>query len=174
MVKRNRPSQPHSRNVAALILFGRSAVVTLSIISGALGFYAGIQASSADYDPHAFALGAAALFAAACVVIAGLLMQRRSAKAARHELEMRIEELSDRNWELREAEVRARGIAPHVRTVTDSVLGEPVMVLEIVSRHASLLVVGSRGLSRLGSLLHGSTAAHLAAHARRPFDRRRP
>ena len=110
MVKRNRPSQPHSRNVAALILFGRSAVVTLSIISGALGFYAGIQASSADYDPHAFALGAAALFAAACVVIAGLLMQRRSAKAARHELEMRIEELSDRNWELREAEVRARGL----------------------------------------------------------------
>ncbi|WP_142149179.1 universal stress protein [Streptomyces sp. SLBN-31] len=70
---------------------------------------------------------------------------------------------------LTEAEQRARRIAPHVRTVTDSVLGEPVMVLEIVSRHASLLVVGNRGLSRLGSLLLGSTAAHLAAHARRPL-----
>ncbi|MFE7855517.1 universal stress protein [Streptomyces sp. NPDC057403] len=70
---------------------------------------------------------------------------------------------------LTEAEQRARRIAPHVRTVTDSVLGEPVMVLEIVSRHAPLLVVGSRGLSRLGSLLLGSTAAHLAAHARRPL-----
>ncbi len=110
MVKGNGPSQPNSRNVAALILFGRSTVVTLSVISGALGFYAGIQASRADYDPHAFALGAAALFATACVVIAGLLMQRRSAKAARRELEVRIEELSDRNWELREAEVRARGL----------------------------------------------------------------
>ncbi|MFD8307515.1 universal stress protein [Streptomyces sp. NPDC059690] len=70
---------------------------------------------------------------------------------------------------LSEAEQRARRIAPHLRTVTDSVLGEPVMVLEIVSRRASLLVVGSRGLSRLGSLLLGSTAAHLAAHARRPL-----
>ncbi|MBS0245939.1 MAG: response regulator [Proteobacteria bacterium] len=110
MFGRNRQSQPSSRNVAALILFGRSAVVTLSVISGALGFYAGIQASRADYDPHAFALGAATLFAAACFVIVWLLVQRRSAAATRRALEMRIEELSDRNWELREAEVRARGL----------------------------------------------------------------
>lgn len=110
MSERSRQPQPHSRNIAALILFGRSAVITLSVISGAFGFYAGIQASSSNYDPHAFALGAAALFAIACGVIAWLLMQRRAAMDARRGFEMRIEELSDRNWELREAEVRARGL----------------------------------------------------------------
>ncbi|MCW5692214.1 MAG: response regulator [Pseudolabrys sp.] len=110
MSDRSRQPQPHSRNVAALILFGRSAVITLSVISAAFGFLAGIQASRPDYDPHAFALGSAALFAVACGVIAWLLMQRRSAKAAHRQIEMRIEELSDRNWELREAEVRARGL----------------------------------------------------------------
>lgn len=104
------PSKPRSRNVAALILFGRSAVVTLSVVSGGLGFFAGIEASRSDYDPNAFALGASALFAMACVAVAWLLVQRRSAAAVRRTLEMRIEELSDRNWELREAEVRARGL----------------------------------------------------------------
>jgi len=76
-------------------------------------------------------------------------------------------DMSDRT--LAEAERRAHRMAPHVRVVTDSVVGEPVMVLEIESRTAPLLVVGSRGLSRFGSLLLGSTAAHLAAHARCPL-----
>ncbi|MBS0536307.1 MAG: response regulator [Proteobacteria bacterium] len=111
MFGNSRPSpKPNSRNVAALILFGRSAVITLSIISGALGFFAGIQASRHEYDPHAYALGAAALFAVACGVIVWLLVQRRAAAAVRRTLEIRIEELSDRNWELREAEVRARSL----------------------------------------------------------------
>ncbi|MGW7409973.1 universal stress protein [Streptomyces sp. NPDC054833] len=70
---------------------------------------------------------------------------------------------------LTEAERRARRAAPHVEVVSDVVPGEPVMVLEIESRTASLLVVGSRGLNRFGSLLLGSTAAHLAAHGRCPL-----
>ena len=103
-------AKPHSRNTAALILFGRSAVITLSVISGGIGFLAGIRLSSPGYDPHSYAIGTGALFAAACAIIAFLLYRRRVAKSRRRELENRIEELSDQLWEAREAEVRARGL----------------------------------------------------------------
>jgi PAS domain S-box-containing protein len=104
------PAPPHSRNTAALILFGRSAVITLSVVSGGLGFLAGIRLSSPDYDPHSYAIGTGALFAAACAVIAFLLYRRRIAKSRQRDLELSIEELSDQLWEAREAEVRARSL----------------------------------------------------------------
>lgn len=66
------------------------------------------------------------------------------------------------------AERRARDVAPHVDITRDVTVGEPLMVLEIASRTASLVVVGSRGLGAFGSLLLGSTSAHLAAHGRCP------
>ncbi|MFL5997596.1 MAG: universal stress protein [Streptomyces sp.] len=44
---------------------------------------------------------------------------------------------------------------------------EPLAVLEIKSRTASLSVVGSRGLRAFSSLLLGSTAVYLAVHASR-------
>ncbi|MFC4463630.1 universal stress protein [Streptomyces xiangluensis] len=67
-----------------------------------------------------------------------------------------------------EAEQRARRAAPHVETTREVTVGEPLMVLEIESRTASLVVVGSRGLGAFGSILLGSTAVHLAAHGRCP------
>ena len=99
-----------ARNKAALVLFGRAVVTTLSIVSGGLGFLAGVRMQSGTYDPHAYAIGAGALFAAACAVIAFMLMRRRVAKIKMRALEARVEELSDRNWELREAEERARSL----------------------------------------------------------------
>ncbi|WP_043734336.1 universal stress protein [Streptomyces zinciresistens] len=69
---------------------------------------------------------------------------------------------------LTRAEARARERAPDIAVTRDAVVGEPVTVLEIESRTASLAVVGSRGLSRFGALLLGSTAGHLAAHAACP------
>ena len=99
-----------SRNTASLVLFGRAVVITLSVISAWLGFLAGIRLQSGDYDPHAYAIGAGALFAGACAVIAFMLMRRRFVKLKMRVLEARIEELSDRNWELREAEERARSL----------------------------------------------------------------
>ena len=108
--KTRKAAKPHSRNTAALILFGRSAVITLSVISGGIGFLAGIRLSSPDYDPHSYAIGTGALFAAACAIIAFLLYRRRVATGRRRDLELRIEELSDQLWEAREAEVRARGL----------------------------------------------------------------
>ncbi|HEY5217329.1 MAG TPA: PAS domain S-box protein, partial [Pseudolabrys sp.] len=99
-----------ARNKAALVLFGRAVVTTLAVISGGLGFLAGIRVQSGTYDPHAYAMGAGALFAAACAVIAFMLMRGRAHAEKRSKLEARAEELSDRNWELREAEERARSL----------------------------------------------------------------
>ncbi|MFE6175560.1 universal stress protein [Streptomyces sp. NPDC056464] len=77
---------------------------------------------------------------------------------------------------LTKAERRAHDTGPGVEITREVVVGEPVTVLEIESRTASLAVVGSRGLSRFGALLLGSTAGHLAAHAACPVlvVRRRP
>jgi nucleotide-binding universal stress UspA family protein len=69
---------------------------------------------------------------------------------------------------LTKAERRAHDTAPGIEVMREIVVGEPVTVLEIESRTASLAVVGSRGLSRFGALLLGSTAGHLAAHAACP------
>ncbi|MGW2741875.1 universal stress protein [Streptomyces sp. NPDC001450] len=69
---------------------------------------------------------------------------------------------------LAKAERRAREVAPHLDIAREAAVGEPLMVLEIESRTASLVVVGSRGLGAFGSLLLGSTALHLAAHGRCP------
>ncbi|MFI2437170.1 universal stress protein [Streptomyces sp. NPDC018693] len=67
-----------------------------------------------------------------------------------------------------EAEQRAREAEPGLDISREVTVGEPLMVLEIESRTASLVVVGSRGLGAFGSLLLGSTAVHLAAHGRCP------
>ncbi|HEY5378243.1 MAG TPA: ATP-binding protein [Pseudolabrys sp.] len=101
---------PPSRNKAALVLFGRSVVITLSVVSGGIGFLTGISISSAQYNPQNYATGVGVLFAVACTTIAFMLTRRRKRRQELRELEIRIEELSDRNWELREAEERARSL----------------------------------------------------------------
>ena len=99
-----------ARNKAALILFGRAVVSTMAVISGWLGFLTGVRLQSSNYDPYAYGTGVGALFAAACAVIAWMLMRQRAHREKLHALEARVEELSDRNWELREAEERARSL----------------------------------------------------------------
>jgi len=99
-----------ARNTASLILFGRAVLVTWAVVSGGIGFITGIALQSGSYDPYSYATGVGALFAVACSAIAFLLMRRRVHAGKRRALEARIEELEDRNWELREAEVRARSL----------------------------------------------------------------
>lgn len=99
-----------SRNHRALLLFGRTVMTTLAVVSGGLGFLTGIRFHGDTYDPHAYATGAGALFAAACAVIAFMLMRRRAMRDKLRRAEARAEELADRNWELREAEERARSL----------------------------------------------------------------
>ncbi|MCG0062041.1 universal stress protein [Streptomyces tricolor] len=69
---------------------------------------------------------------------------------------------------LARAEQRAHAAAPHVEITRDVTVGEPLTVLEIESRTASLVVVGSRGRGAFASLLLGSTAVHLAGYSRCP------
>ncbi|MFF4397288.1 universal stress protein [Streptomyces sp. NPDC001480] len=69
---------------------------------------------------------------------------------------------------LTKAEQRARKAVPDVEITREVTVGEPLMVLEIESRTASLIVVGSRGLGAFGGMLLGSTAVHLTAHGRCP------
>jgi hypothetical protein len=59
---------------------------------------------------------------------------------------------------------RARRAVPQLVVTREVTVGEPLVVLEIDSRTASLAVVGSRGPGAFDSLLLGSTAVHLAAH----------
>src|SRR5581483_9637646 len=89
-----------ARNKRALILFGCAVI----------GFFAGIRLQSDNYDPYAYASGVGALFAAACTAMVVLLIRGRMLKDKARALEARAEELSDRNWELREAEERARSL----------------------------------------------------------------
>jgi PAS domain S-box-containing protein len=72
------------------------------------GFVTGVQAQAADYNPHLFASGIGTLFAAACAALALLLYRNRYLRREMRRLEERVEELSDRNWELKDAEERAR------------------------------------------------------------------
>ncbi|MFE0965503.1 universal stress protein [Streptomyces fungicidicus] len=67
-----------------------------------------------------------------------------------------------------EAVERARAAAPEVEVSQAVVTGEPLTVLEVQSRAAELVVVGSRGMGGFVGLLVGSTAVHLAAHGRCP------
>lgn len=63
---------------------------------------------------------------------------------------------------------RARTVAPGVETTAELPESEPVAALLHGSRHAELLVVGSRGLGEVGGLLLGSVGARLAAEAACP------
>ena len=99
-----------ARNKAALVLFGRAVVSTMAVVAGWLGFLAGIELQKSNYDPYTYATGVGALFAATCAIIAFMLMRQRAHTDKVRALEARVEELSDDNWELREAEDRARGL----------------------------------------------------------------
>src|SRR6185437_15770121 len=99
-----------SRNRRALALFGRAAMTTLAICSGGIGFLTGIRLQAGNYDPNAYATGAGVLFALACGVIAFMLVRRRWLVKKLRKAEASVEELSDQNWELREAEERARSL----------------------------------------------------------------
>ncbi|WP_026128370.1 universal stress protein [Nocardiopsis halophila] len=67
-----------------------------------------------------------------------------------------------------EARVRAEERVPGLRTEADFKVGDAAPVLLTEAARAELAVIGSRGLSRLGSLMLGSTGVELAASARCP------
>ena len=98
----------HTVSLHALLFLVRAAAVLSMSFAAAFGFLAAVS-SSGSYDPHTFAIGAAALFGAACGA-AGLMVSRnRQLRDELRRLQERLEDLADRNWELKEAEERAKG-----------------------------------------------------------------
>jgi signal transduction histidine kinase/CheY-like chemotaxis protein len=90
-----------------LVIVRGAVIVSLSFAAGFV-YIVAMRSPAVSYDPHQFAIGVAGLFGAACG-IAGLLVSRlRLLKHDIRELQQRAEELADRNWELKEAEERAK------------------------------------------------------------------
>lgn len=67
-----------------------------------------------------------------------------------------------------EALHRAGNVAPQLEVTHDAVAGEALTVLELQSRDADLVVVGSRGRGGFVGMLLGSTAVYLTAHGQCP------
>ncbi|HEV7878544.1 ATP-binding protein [Bradyrhizobium sp.] len=88
----------------------RSVVIFSAAFGGAYGFIAGSRSQDSGYDPHAFAIGASFLFALACVALATLSIRLRWMRKRLRKVALHNEALADRNWELKEAEERARSL----------------------------------------------------------------
>jgi len=88
----------------------RSFLIFSAAFGGAYGFIAGSRSEDSGYDPHAFAIGASFLFAVACVALASLSVRLRWLRKRLRKLALHNEALADRNWELKEAEERARAL----------------------------------------------------------------
>jgi PAS domain S-box-containing protein len=88
----------------------RSVMIFSATFGGAYGFIVGSRAKNSGYDPNAFAIGASFLFALACLGLATLSMRLRFVNRRLRTLAQHNEALVDRNWELKEAEERARSL----------------------------------------------------------------
>src|SRR3974390_2839322 len=99
-----------SRRHSWLIASIRSFMIFSAAFGGAYGFIAGSRAERSGYDAHAFAIGASFLFAIACVALASLSIRLRFLHRKLRKIALHNEALADRNWELQEAEGRARSL----------------------------------------------------------------
>ena len=95
-----------TRRLISLLV--RAIAITSMSFAVAFGFLSGATSPGANYDPHAFAIGVAALFGASCGAMGILLSRIRQMKAELRGLEARLDEAEDRNWEIREAQERAK------------------------------------------------------------------
>src|ERR1700735_468572 len=99
-----------SRRHPWLSLAVRSFVIFSAAFGGAYGFIAGSRSEHSGYDPNTFAIGASFLFAIACLALATVSMRLRFLRKKLRKIAMHNEALADRNWELQEAEDRARSL----------------------------------------------------------------
>jgi PAS domain S-box-containing protein len=99
-----------SRRHPWLIILVRSMMIFSAAFGGAYGFIAGSTSENSGYDPHAFAIGASFLFAIACLGLATLSIRIRLMRRKMRKIALHNEALADRNWELQEAEQRARSL----------------------------------------------------------------
>jgi PAS domain S-box-containing protein len=93
---------PLRRLIRVAILAVACSLIGLGLMT------ASYVAGQPTYDPALFAIGAAAMFAVVCSVLAFVLYRTRKLRVELRRLEQRAEELADRNWELKDVEERAR------------------------------------------------------------------
>ncbi len=105
-VRMRRFRRQHPRIAFAI----RSFMIFSATFGGAYGFVTGSRAPNSGYDPNTFAIGASFLFALACLGLATLSMRLRFVNKRMQTLAAHNEALIDRNWELKEAEERARSL----------------------------------------------------------------
>jgi signal transduction histidine kinase/CheY-like chemotaxis protein len=94
------------RRLISLIV--RTVAITAMSFGVAFGFLSGATSSMAHYDPTSFAVGVSALFGAACGAIGILYSRIRQMKGELRGLEGRLEQAADQNWEISEAQERAK------------------------------------------------------------------
>jgi PAS domain S-box-containing protein len=99
-----------SRQHPWIVTLVRSLMIFSATFGGAYGFIAGSRSDTSGYDPNSFAIGASFLFALACLALATLSMRLRLLRRKMRKIAMHNEALVDRNWELKEAEERARSL----------------------------------------------------------------
>src|SRR5258706_11398342 len=97
-----------ARRYPWLIIAVRSFMIFSAAFGGAYGFIVGSRSEDSGYSAHAFAIGASFLFALACVALATLSIRLRLLRRKLRKIALHNEALADRNWELKEAEERAR------------------------------------------------------------------
>jgi len=99
-----------SRRHPWILVSLRSFMIFSATFGGAYGFITGSRSENSGYDPNAFAIGASLLFALACLALATVSMRLRFLRKKLRKVELHNETLADRNWELKEAEERARSL----------------------------------------------------------------
>src|SRR6202020_1853425 len=99
-----------SRRHPWLAVTVRSFVIFSAAFGGAYGFIAGSRSENSGYDPNSFAIGASFLFAIACLALATVSMRMRFLRKKLRKIVLHNEAMADRNWELQEAEQRARSL----------------------------------------------------------------
>jgi PAS domain S-box-containing protein len=91
-----------------LLFVVRAAVLGSMSFAIGFGFLVGATSRAAHYDPHLFAIGVAWLFGGACGALGIMVSRIRQMKQDLRDLETRLDDASDRNWEMSEAQERAK------------------------------------------------------------------
>ena len=104
-----RPHSPANRlRISGARMLRAAGLIAIGIGIG-FGLMAAAKPGDSTYNPHLFAIGICGLFAFACLFMGYLVARNRALRAALHAAEKHVEDLSDSNWEMKEAEERARG-----------------------------------------------------------------
>jgi PAS domain S-box-containing protein len=90
-----------------LLFVVRAAVLGSMSFAIGFGFLVGATSRAAHYDPHLFAIGVAWLFGGACGALGIMVSRIRQMKQDLRDLETKLDDASDRNWEMSEAQERA-------------------------------------------------------------------